>query len=167
MLHGKSYKEPRMPSLELYFEDLYPGRIFELGPKTVEADEITAFAAEFDPQPMHLDEEAGKKSLLGGLAASGWHTSSLFMRMMIDSYLLRSASEGSPGIDVMEWKRPVLAGDTLSGRSVVEAARPMRSRPHIGIVAFRHELENQRSEPVLLSKNSIMFRLRAVEGNPA
>jgi len=113
-----------MPSLELYFEDLYPGRIFELGPKTVQADEITAFAAEFDPQPMHLDEEAGKKSLLGGLAASGWHTSSLFMRMMIDSYLLRSASEGSPGIDVMEWKRPVLAGDTLSGRSVVEAARP-------------------------------------------
>ncbi|MGX5664997.1 MaoC family dehydratase [Rhizobium daejeonense] len=156
-----------MNSPQLYFEDFEPGRFFQLGPKTVEAAEIIEFATEFDPQPMHLSEEAGRASILGGLSASGWHTSSMFMRMMIDSYLLASASEGAPGIDSMEWKKPVLAGDTLKGGSTVEAARPMRSRPHIGIVAFRHELQNQRGETVLLSRNSIMFRLRTAKEDVA
>jgi len=149
-----------MPSPKLHFEDFRVGRAFELGPKTVSASEIIEFAQEFDPQPMHLSEEAGKASILGGLSASGWHTSSMFMRMMIDSYLLDSVSEGAPGIDLMEWKKPVLAGDTLKGRSTVEGARPMRSRPHIGIVTLNHELENQRGEIVLRSRNSIMFRRR-------
>ena len=85
------------------------------------------------------------------------------MRMMIDSYLSSSLSEGAPGIDVMEWKKPVLAGDTLKGSSTVTAARVMRSRPHIGIVTFAHELHNQRGETVLRSENSIMFRLRGEE----
>ena len=149
-----------MPSPKLHFEDFRVGRAFELGPKTVSASEIIEFAQEFDPQPLHLSEEAGKASILGGLSASGWHTSSMFMRMMIDSYLLDSVSEGAPGIDLMEWKKPVLAGDTLKGRSTVESARPMRSRPHIGIVTLNHELENQRGEIVLRSRNSIMFRRR-------
>ena len=152
-----------MPSPKLYFEDFPIGRIFALGPKTVSADEIVEFATEFDPQPMHLSEAAGKAGILGGLSASGWHTSSMFMRMMIDSYLLASVSEGAPGIDAMEWRKPVLAGDTLKGRSTVEAARPMRSRPHIGIVTLNHELENQRGEIVLRSRNSIMFRRRDAE----
>lgn len=156
-----------MPTPTLYFEDYHQGRIFDLGPKTAQAAEIIEFAKEFDPQPMHLSEKAGAASILGGLSASGWHTSAMFMRMMIDSYLLASASEGAPGIDVMEWKKPVLAGDTLSGRSIVEAARPLRSRPQIGIVNFRHELENQRGETVMVSKNAIMFRRRAVEGEAA
>ncbi|MCL6707008.1 MaoC family dehydratase [Pseudomonas sp. R2.Fl] len=151
----------------LYFEDFEPGREFPLGPKTVDAAEIVEFAAEFDPQPMHLSEEAGKASILGGLSASGWHTSSMMMRMMIDAYLLASASEGAPGIDVMEWKKPVLAGDTLAGRSTVTAARILRSRPNIGIATFRHELQNQRGETVLVSENSIMFRRRAAEGEAA
>lgn len=151
----------------LYFEDFEPGRTFPLGPKTVDAEEIVAFATEFDPQPMHLSEEAGKASILGGLSASGWHTSAMLMRMMIDAYLLSSVSEGAPGIDVMEWKKPVLAGDTLSGRSTVTAARILRSRPHIGIATFRHELENQRDERVLVSENSIMFRRRDIEGGTA
>lgn len=155
-----------MPSLKLHFEDFHVGRVFELGPKIVDAAEIIEFATEFDPQPMHLSEQAGKASILGGLSASGWHTSSMFMRMMIDSYLLSSVSEGAPGIDVMEWKKPVLAGDTLKGRSTVTAARTMRSRPHIGIVTFRHELENQRGETVLHSENAIMFRIRG-EANAA
>lgn len=145
-----------------HFEDFVPGRVFPLGPQTVTADAIIAFAAEFDPQPMHLSEEAGRASILGGLAASGWHTSSIVMRMMIDSYLLASASEGAPGIDLMEWKRPVLAGDTLSGRSTVLEARSLRTRPGIGVVKFRHEAENQRGELVCRSENSIMFRMRNV-----
>lgn len=150
-----------------HYEDFEPGRIFPYQAKTVSAEDIIEFASEFDPQPMHLSEEAGKASILGGLSASGWHTSCIMMRMMIDSYLLQSASEGAPGIDVMEWKRPVLAGDTLSGRSTVLTARLMRSRPAIGIVKLRHELENQRGEPVLVSENSIMFRRRAIEGDAA
>ncbi|MFS8045491.1 MaoC family dehydratase [Rhizobium sp. BR 314] len=146
---------------KLAYEDFKPEREFPLGPKHVTAEEIVAFASEFDPQPMHLDEEAGRASILGGLAASGWHTSAMFMRMMCDSYLLNTDAQGAPGIDFMDWKKPVLAGDTLSGRSIVLEARPMRSRPAIGIVKFRHEIENQRGELVCLGENATMVRLRA------
>ncbi len=145
---------------KLAFEDFTPGRRFALGPKTVSAEEIVEFATEFDPQPMHVDEEAGRASILGGLAASGWHTSAMLMRMMIDSYLLSSRSEGAPGIDIMEWRKPVLADDTLSGHSTVLEARPLRSRPGIGIAKFRHELSNQKGELVCSSENSIMFVMR-------
>ena len=141
------------------YEDFTPGRVFPLGPIAVTAADIIEFAREFDPQPMHLDENAGKDSILGGLAASGWHTSSLTMRMMIDSYILNSTCQGSPGIDVMEWKKPVLAGDTLSGRAVVVSARPLQSRPGIGVVKLRHETENQHGELVAMSENSVMFRM--------
>jgi len=144
----------------LHYEDFTQGRQFELGPLTVTAEEIINFASEFDPQPMHLSEEAGRQSILGGLSASGWHTSSLFMRMMIDAYVLKAASEGAPGIEFMQWRKPVLAGDTLSGHSVVEEARPMRSRPHLGIVTFGHELRNQRGELVLSARNAVMIRRR-------
>jgi len=149
-----------MSAEKLSFEDFRPDRRFALGPKLVIAEEIIEFASEFDPQPMHLDEAAGRASILGGLAASGWHTSSMFMRMMADSYLLNALAEGAPGIDLMEWRKPVLAGDTLSGHSTVLESRPMRSRPGMGIVKFRHEVENQRGELVCLSENSIMIRMR-------
>ena len=141
--------------------DLYPtGTRLELGSVTFTAEEIIEFATEFDPQPMHLSEEAGKASILGGLSASGWHTSSLFMRLMIDAYVLKAASEGAPGIEFMQWRKPVLAGDTLSGQSVVEESRVMRSRPHLGIVTFGHELKNQRGETVLKARNAVMVRRR-------
>ncbi|MBW8791674.1 MAG: MaoC family dehydratase [Rhizobium leguminosarum] len=149
-----------MSAEKLSFEDFRPGRRFALGPKLVVAEEIIEFAREFDPQPMHLDEAAGRASILGGLAASGWHTSSMFMRMMADSYLLNALAEGAPGIDLMEWRKPVLAGDTLSGHSTVLESRPMRSRPGMGIVKFRHEVENQRGQLVLVSENSVMLRMR-------
>ncbi|MBP1852600.1 MaoC family dehydratase [Rhizobium halophytocola] len=144
----------------LYFEDFELGRVFEFKPKTVTAEEIVAFASEFDPQPMHISESAGQASILGGLSASGWHTSCLLMQMMIEAYVLQAASEGAPGIEDMAWKRPVLAGDTLSGRSKVLAARALRSRPGIGIVNFTHQLENQNGQIVLQSENPIMMRLR-------
>jgi acyl dehydratase len=144
----------------LYFEDFQPGHSFPLAPKAVTAEEVIAFATEFDPQPMHLNEEAGKASILGGLSASGWHTASMFMRMMFDGWLSNSSSEGSPGIEFMEWKKPVLAGDTLSGRSTVVECRPLRSRPGIGLVRFLHEVENQHGEVVMRGENPIMMRLR-------
>lgn len=149
-----------MGAIEFYFEDFEPGRVFPLASTTLTAEAIIAFASEFDPQPMHLDEAAGKASILGGLAASGWHTASLFMRMMYDGWLSRSSSEGSPGIDLMEWKKPVLAGDTLSGRSTVIEARTLRSRPGLGMVKFLHEIENQRGDIVMRGENPIMLRLR-------
>ena len=146
------------------FEDFETGRSFPLATRTVTAAEIVEFASEFDPQPMHLSEQAGKESILGGLSASGWHTASLFMRMMFDGWLSRSSSEGSPGIDVMEWKKPVLAGDTLSGRSIVLETRLLRTRPGIGLIRFRHEVENQRGELVMRGENPIMMRLRTPQG---
>ena len=125
------------------------------------AEEIIEFAGEFDPQPFHLDEEAGRASILGGLSASGWHTSCIFMRLLCDGFLLDSTSEGSPGVDQARWRKPVLAGNTLTGRSMVLAKRELRSRPNLGIVTFRHELFNQRSEAVFELLNSIMFRKRS------
>ncbi|TNM62997.1 MaoC family dehydratase [Aliirhizobium smilacinae] len=151
----------------LYLEDFTPGRVLPLASCSVEARAIVEFALEFDPQPMHLDEDAGKASILGGLAASGWHTASLFMRMMYDGWLADSSSEGSPGIDFMEWKKPVLAGDRLSGHSTVIEARALRSRPGLGLVKFLHEVINQNGEVVMRGENPIMFRARTNEGDAA
>jgi acyl dehydratase len=158
--------------MKLTFEDFKPGHFGTFGPHHVSREDIIAFASEFDPQPMHLDEEAGKASILGGLAASGWHTASLFMRMMYDGWLADSSSEGSPGIEFMKWKKPVIAGDTLSGQSTVVEARPLRSRPGIGLVKFLHEVTNQNGDVVMRGENPIMFRVRPVEnatmaGDPA
>ena len=142
------------------FEDFWEGQTIDLGHKSVAAEEIVEFAAEFDPQPMHLDEEAGKASLLGGLAASGWHTCAMFMRMMCDALLLDSTSQGAPGIDFVRWKRPVLAGDRLSGTTLVTSTRPSGSRPSLGLVGFRHTLVNQRGETVLELEHIAMFLKR-------
>lgn len=143
------------------FEDFTPGRRFDFAKRTLTAGEIIAFAKEFDPQPMHIDEAAGRASILGGLAASGWHTSSIMMRMLFDAYIDGSTSEGSPGVDLMEWKRPVLAGDTLGGHCEVLEARVSRSRPDLGIVRLRAEVTNQRGEIVAVCEYVNMMRLAA------
>ncbi len=144
----------------LYFEDFPAGKRFDFKPIAVKADEITAFAAEFDPQPMHLSEEGGKASILGGHAASGWHTSAMMMRMLCDGYIHETASEGSPGVDSMEWKKAVLAGDTLSGTCTVTEARVSRSRPEIGIVKLSAVVKNQRGETVAICDYANMIRCR-------
>lgn len=149
-----------MPQKTWAFEDLVEGGTIELGARTVDAAEIVEFASEFDPQPMHLDEEAGKASLLGGLAASGWHTCCIFMKMMCDGFILDSTSQGSPGIDYVNWKKPVLAGDTLTGKCLVVGRRESKSRPGIGFATIRSELTNQRGEIVLDLQNTGMFQRR-------
>ncbi|HEU4986372.1 MAG TPA: MaoC family dehydratase [Rhizobiaceae bacterium] len=149
-----------MTGFKWAYEDLEEGRTIEFEPKTVTAEEIIEFASEFDAQPMHLDEEAGRNSILGGLSASGWHTCAMFMRMMCDAFLLDSTSQGAPGVEYARWKRPVLAGDTLSGRSTITGRRRSRSRPDLGFVTCRHELTNQRGEVVLELENTGMFLLR-------
>lgn len=142
------------------YEDFEVGRIIEFGPRTIDADEMIAFASEFDPQPMHLDEEAGKASLLGGLAASGLFTAGIFMRMMCDAYLLDSTSQGSPGVDMLNFRKPLLADDTLNGRTTVLSRRVSSSRPGLGFVSVRHELFNQRGELICELANTGMFLLR-------
>lgn len=134
-----------------------------LGPKKVTAEEIVEFASRFDPQPMHLNEKDGRESVLGGLSASGFHTASILMRMMCDGYLLQSTSQGSPGIDVLNWKKPVLAGDTITGKGRVLSCRRSNSRPGIGLVEVEHILVNQRGETVCQIRNTGMFGLRNPE----
>jgi acyl dehydratase len=141
-------------------EDFAPGEIMALGPRTVSAAEIVEFAAQFDPAPYHLSEEGGRASLLGGLAASGWHTCALLMDMMCDAFLVPSTSEGTPGIDECRWLRPVMAGDTLTGTAQVKSVRRSRSRPSMGFVAFRFELANQNGDTVMTAETSLMFGAR-------
>jgi len=141
------------------YEDFVEGASLDLGSKTVSAAEIIEFASEFDAQPMHLDEEAGRASILGGL------TCAMFMRMLCDAFLLDSTSQGSPGIDHVKWKKPVLAGDRLTGTVTVLSKRQSKSRPQLGLVSMRSELFNQRGECVFELENTGMFLSRdAVEG---
>jgi len=134
---------------KLYFEDFHVGDVTEFGPRRVSREEIIAFAAQFDPQPMHMDEEAARHTMLGGLAASGWHTCSVMMRMLTDGFLLDAASMGSPGIDEVKWLRPVRPGDSLTVRGTVQSARASRSKPDRGFVTFLWEVFNDRGERVM------------------
>lgn len=143
-----------------WYEDFTPGREFAHAPRAVTAEEIIEFAREFDPQPFHLSEEAGKASILGGLCASGWHTCSITMRQFYDSILQYTASEGAPGIDVCEWRRPLMAGDSVSGTTTVVDRRPMRSRPGIGLLHFKHTIVNQKGEMVMFMEHPAMVRMR-------
>ena len=143
-----------------YFEDFSAGEELPFGPHTVTRAEIVAFAAEFDPQPFHLDERAAAETMLGGLAASGWHTCALFMRMLYDGWVTDAASMGSPGVDTLKWLRPVRPGDTLSGRSIVLEIRASKSKPDRGFIKFRHEVMNERGEQVMMLENPVMFQRR-------
>src|SRR5579863_9154250 len=118
----------------LVFEDFKPGRLGSFGPRQVTREEILAFAAEFDPQPMHLDEEAASRSMLKGLSGSGWHLCALIMRMMCDGFIGRTASLGSPGVNELRWLAPLRPGDELMLDVDVTRARVSRSRPSTGIV---------------------------------
>ena len=143
-----------------YWEDFPVGKVREFGGYVVTAEEIIDFATKFDPQPFHLSEEAGKASLFGGLCASGWHTCAMTMRMMCDEFLLETASLGSPGLENIRWIKPVRPGDTLHVRSVVIEARPMESKPHVGLVKVRWETLNQNNEEVAQMEGYGMYRRR-------
>ena len=126
----------------LTLEDFKLGHFGKFGPRHVTREEILAFAAEFDPQPMHLDEEAAKRSLLGGLAGSGWHLCSIMMRMMFDGFIGRTASLGSPGVNEVRWLAPFRPGDDLTLDIDVTEARVSQSRPQTGIVTFHGVVRN-------------------------
>jgi acyl dehydratase len=149
--------------VQRYFEDFTVGEAIPLGSHQVTRAEIIAFAAEFDPQPFHLDERQGSGTMVDGLIASGWHVSGLFMRMLCDGFLLESSSLGSPGIETLKWRKPVRAGDTLTAKAAVIETRRSKSRPEMGIVRFRSEVENQAGEIVMWLQNPILFGCREVK----
>jgi acyl dehydratase len=147
-------------SRDRWFEDYVPGAIHNLGSVVVDEQEVIAFARQFDPQSFHLDKERAKKSAFGGLIASGWHTASMAMRLIVDHYLSEVSSEGSPGIDELRWLRPVRPGDQLSVRVTILDARPSRSRPERGIVRSHIETLNQDGEIVMHLTSTIFIRCR-------
>lgn len=156
--------DPRMyhqAPMRRYLEDFRPGPLGDLGSRTITRDEIVAFAREYDPQPFHLDEEAAARSIYGGLIASGWHTASLCMRLVVDGLMGRAASLGSPGVDELRWLRPVRPGDTLTLRGEVLEVAPSRSKPDRGSVRVRYELSNQHGDVVLSMTGIGLLRRRA------
>jgi len=147
--------------MTLTFEDFPPGRFGSFGPRRVTREEIIAFAAEFDPQPMHLDEEAARQSMLKGLAASGWHLSSIMMRMMFDFYIGRTASLGSPGVNELRWLAPLRPDDEVTIDVDVAEARISRSRPDTGIVTFKGMVRNAAGQALCEMVSPIIVQRRA------
>ena len=131
---------------KLHHEDLEIGKPYECGTKTVTKDEIIAFGRAYDPQPLHVDEEAAKKTLVGGLCASGWHTCMMMMRLVADGMLNRAASMGAPSVDEGRWMVPVRPGDVISCRYLVEEKRDLASRPDVGMAKVLVEMVNQKGE---------------------
>ncbi len=144
----------------LYFEDFPPGDVRESPPRTLTREEIVAFARQFDPQPLHLDDEAARRSIYGGLLASGWHTAAVVMRLLWETFLRDAASLGSPGVDEVRWLKPVRPGDTLRARFTVTEARPSTRRADRGVVRSLSEVFNQHGELVMTMRGLGMYARR-------
>jgi acyl dehydratase len=138
-----------VPVDDRYFEDYVPGAVHEYGYISVTEAEILEFARAFDPQPIHIDPQFAATGPFGGLIASGWHTTAIFMRLLADHYISRVASLASPGIDELRWPAPLRPGDSVRVRATVLEARPSRSKPDRGLVRTRGQLINQDDQDVL------------------
>jgi acyl dehydratase len=134
----------------LYYEDLAVGQTFGTGTFMVEPEMIKAFAAEFDPQPFHLDQDAARASPFGGLVASGWHTAALTMRLLVGGELRIVGGLIGLGAEELRWPRPVHPGDVLRVESEVLELRPSKSHPGRGLVRVRNTTLNQDGEPVMV-----------------
>jgi len=148
---------------KLHWEDFRPGAVAVYGPRLVTREEIVAFAVEFDPQPMHLDETAASATLLGGLGASGWHICCLLMRIIADGFVLDSSSMGSPGIEEVRWHKPLRPGTQIRVRATVLDKRASSSRPQMGFVKFLYEVLDEQ-DAVLTSLTSSMMMVRREAG---
>ena len=149
-----------VPFKERFFEDYPVGEIAEFGDYLITEAEVLSFAAQYDPQPFHLDQAAGADSIYGGLIASGWMTASVAMRMMVDHYISPRSSMGSPGIDELRWLRPVRPGDRLRLRVSVVDARASQSKPDRGMVQFLEEVVNQEGTTVMTLKGFGIYARR-------
>ena len=144
----------------LHYEDYALGQVGEHGPYRVTVEEIKDFARRWDPQPFHLDEEAGRQSLMGGLCASGWHVCAMMNRLMVDGYVNRSASMGSFGLSELRWAKPVFPGDELMLRYTVTDKRVSTRRPEMGIITMHFELSDQNGQLKLMADGVNLFRVR-------
>jgi acyl dehydratase len=143
---------------ERYLEDYAVGQTFGSGRLRVDADQIKSFAAEFDPQPFHLDEQTASQTIFRGLAASGWHTAALTMRLLVDGELKPAGGIVGAGFDEFRWPRPVRPGDELRVESQVLEVRPSKSRPEQGLIKVRTTTFNQADEPVQIASNLVAPR---------
>jgi len=143
-----------------YFEDFQVGQVHEAGPHKVTREEILAFAQQYDPQSFHLDDEAGRRTIYGGIIASGWHTAAISHRLLVDCILKDSAGLGSPGVDELRWIRPVRPDDALSLRVEVVELIPSRTKRDRGAIRCRLELRNQQGEGVMTLNAISMFSRR-------
>lgn len=143
-----------------YFEDFHPGQVIDLGSKTVSEEEIIAFARQFDPQPFHVDHDAAADSIFKSVIASGWHTCSMMMRMVVDGLMCEASSMGSPGVDGIRWMQPVRAGDTLSVSYETIKVKASASRPDRGVVWSKWTATNQHGEAVCTIEGMGMFGRR-------
>jgi acyl dehydratase len=144
-----------------YFEDIEVGKVEEAGSYLMTREEIVDFASKYDPQPFHLDEEKAKDSMFGELVASGFHTASAMMRMMVDNLMKGGGGLGSPGVDELRWIVPVKPGDVLRLRAQVLEKRESKSKPGIGIMKNFVEVLNQKNEVVLTMKSTGFVRKRS------
>jgi acyl dehydratase len=155
MTSGPNYRTP------LYFEDFVVGQIYRTNALTVDAAAIKAFAASFDPQPFHLDEAKAANTFFGGLAASGWHTAALTMRLLVTEGAPIAGGTIGVGMDELRWPRPVRPGDRLHLESEVLETRPSRSRPEQGLVKMRTTTLNQNDEAVQIIVGNLVVPRRA------
>jgi acyl dehydratase len=154
--------------IERCLEDFEAGQTFRSGRISVDVDRIKRFATEFDPQPFHLDEQAASDSIFGGLAASGWHTAAITMRLLVDSDLAPAGGIVGAGFDELRWPRPVRPGDELRVESEVLEVRASKSRPDQGVIKVRATTMNQKNEPVQVFVGNLIVRRRpARSGAPS
>jgi acyl dehydratase len=146
-----------------YLEDFTVGQTFGSGRLRVDKEQIKGFAAEFDPQPFHLDENAARNSIFRGLAASGWHTAALTMRLLVDSEIEPAGGIVGAGFDEFRWPRPVRPGDELRIESEVLEARPSTSRSNQGLIKVRTTTLNQKNEAVQIQIANLIVQRRQAE----
>jgi acyl dehydratase len=145
---------------ERFFEDYTVGEAFEYGDHQITEDEIVEFARRYDPQPFHIDAEAARQSIYGGLIASGWMTGSVMMRMLVDHFVSPLSGMGSPGIDELRWLKPVRPGDRLRVRLTVLEKRRSKTRPDRGLILLQQEALNQNDEVVMTIRSWGLYRCR-------
>ena len=143
-----------------YWDDYEVGQKFALGSTSFTGDEIVDFGRRYDPQSFHVDAEAARQSMFGGLIASGWHVTAKIMRLFVDNYVDQRTALGSPGIDEVRWLKPVRPGDTLDAWAECAGKVPSKSRPELGLIHEHWQATNQKGELVLTLKGTNMVRRR-------
>ncbi|MBR9652632.1 MaoC family dehydratase [Thalassovita aquimarina] len=151
----------------MYFDDLPVGFTFETGTRQIPLDEMVDFARKYDPQPFHVDEDAGRDTPYGGLIASGFQTMVVGFLLTLEADIWNEASLGSPGIDELRWLKPVRPGDTLRVNAEVIGSAPSRSRPDRGRTEIRYDTYNQDGDKVMTYRTTHILRRRPVTGKPA